>query len=300
MINPQLETFIRVADAGSFNKAADESYITPTAVIKQINSLEAELGLTLFTRTHRGLALTKAGQSLYKDTKYMLEYSRKAIARAKAAMQDETSVVRIGTSPMTPAQLLTDLWPQIHQHCSDISFQLVPFENTPENAREILKHLGEHIDVVAGLFDETLLNLRGCAGFEIVREPICCALSIYHPLAQKEKLTVEDLFGENLMIIHRGWSRYMDEVRDFLSDKPINLCDFDFYDVDVFNQCERQKNIMLVIEKWSCVHPMMKVIPVEWDYAVPFGILYPPEPTKMLKRFLDALRKVVDAQEKEL
>ena len=35
MYNPQLETFLRVADAGSFNKAAEESYITPTAVIKQ-------------------------------------------------------------------------------------------------------------------------------------------------------------------------------------------------------------------------------------------------------------------------
>ena len=33
MYNPQLETFLRVADAGSFNKAAEESYITPTAVI---------------------------------------------------------------------------------------------------------------------------------------------------------------------------------------------------------------------------------------------------------------------------
>lgn len=41
MYNPQLETFIRVADAGSFNKAAEQAYITPTAVLKQINLLEA-------------------------------------------------------------------------------------------------------------------------------------------------------------------------------------------------------------------------------------------------------------------
>ena len=45
MYNPQLETFIRVADAGSFNKAAEELYITAPAVIKQINLLEAELNL---------------------------------------------------------------------------------------------------------------------------------------------------------------------------------------------------------------------------------------------------------------
>ncbi len=51
MYNPQLETFIRVADAGSFNKAAEEAYITPTAVIKQINLLEAELDVKLFERT---------------------------------------------------------------------------------------------------------------------------------------------------------------------------------------------------------------------------------------------------------
>lgn len=36
MYNPQLETFLRVADAGSFNKAAEKMYITPTDVIKQI------------------------------------------------------------------------------------------------------------------------------------------------------------------------------------------------------------------------------------------------------------------------
>ena len=58
MYNPQLETFLRVADAGGFNKAATESYITPTAVIKQINSLEESLGVKLFDRTHWGLRFT--------------------------------------------------------------------------------------------------------------------------------------------------------------------------------------------------------------------------------------------------
>ena len=58
MYNHQLETFIRVADAGSFNKAAEESYITPTAIIKQIKLLEDSLGVKLFERTRRGLTLT--------------------------------------------------------------------------------------------------------------------------------------------------------------------------------------------------------------------------------------------------
>jgi hypothetical protein len=53
MYNPQIDTFICVADAGSFNKAAEEPYITPTAAIKQINLLEESVGIKLFEQTHR-------------------------------------------------------------------------------------------------------------------------------------------------------------------------------------------------------------------------------------------------------
>ena len=74
MYNPHIETFIKVANAGSFNKAAEEMYITPTAVIKQINLLEGSLEVTMFERTHRGLILTKAGKSLYQDAKYIIRY----------------------------------------------------------------------------------------------------------------------------------------------------------------------------------------------------------------------------------
>lgn len=86
MYNPQLETFIHVADTGSFNKAAEESYITSTAVIKQINLLEQSLDVKLFDRTHRGLTLTKAGRSLYKDAKYIISYCNDSVIRAKNAL----------------------------------------------------------------------------------------------------------------------------------------------------------------------------------------------------------------------
>jgi DNA-binding transcriptional LysR family regulator len=113
MYNPQLDTFIRVADAGSFNKAAENIYITPSAVIKQINLLENELGLQLFERTHRGLSLTEAGKSLYQDAKYIIQYCDESIIRAQNAMQKKESIIRIGTSLMTPPQFLVELWPKM-------------------------------------------------------------------------------------------------------------------------------------------------------------------------------------------
>ena len=72
MYNPQLETFLCVAECGSFNKAAEKLFISPPAVIKQINLLEENLDLQLFVRTHRGLQLTEAGKSLAQDAKYII------------------------------------------------------------------------------------------------------------------------------------------------------------------------------------------------------------------------------------
>lgn len=205
MYNPQLETFIRVADAGSFNKAAEESYITPTAVIKQINLLEKSLDVKLFDRTHRGLILTEAGKSLYQDTKYIIQYCKDSVTRAKNAMQEDARVIRIDSSPMTPAQLLMQMWPKIQAYCPDIKFQIISFENTPENAREILGNLGKNIDVIGGIFDKTMLELRHCEGLELSREPFCCAVSVHHRLAAKDRLEIKDLYGENLMLMRRDW-----------------------------------------------------------------------------------------------
>ena len=132
MYNPQLETFICVADAGSFNKAAEQLYISAPAVIKQINSLEGSLGLQLFERTHRGLSLTAAGESLYRDAKYVIKYCRESIARAENAAGEKDEIIRVGISPLTQPQVFVKLWPEIQQIYPSLRFQLVPFENTLE------------------------------------------------------------------------------------------------------------------------------------------------------------------------
>ena len=296
MYNPQLETFLRVADAGSFNKAAEESFITPTAVIKQINLLEASLDVQLFERTHRGIVLTKAGKSLYQDAKYVIQYSKEAVIRAQNAMQENTDVIRIGTSPMTPVQFLMQLWPKIQENCPGMKFQIVPFENTPENARNILGNLGQNIDVVGGIFDETMLRLRGCAGLELFYTPLCCAVSVYHPLEEKNILRMEDLYGQNLMLMRRNWSMYVDRLRDDIwqNHPQINIIDFDFYDVNVFNRCENGNDILMAVSVWENVHPLLKIIPVEWKHSIPYGLLHSQQPSDTVKRFLEATKKATE------
>ena len=296
MYNLQLETFIVVADLGSFNKAAEALYITPPAVTKQINLLEKDLGLKLFIRTHRGLALTEAGKSLYKDAKYIIQYCKESVERAKKAMQEKDNVIRIGTSPMTPAAPLVQTWSRVQKEYPDIKLQMVPYMNSQESAREILKNLGKNIDIVAGIFDETMLKLRQCAGLELSRQRICCAVSVNHRLAEKDVLTFQDLYGQNFLMMHRGWSKYVDELRDDIwkNHPGIRVTDFEIYSLDIFNRCENSNDILMVVENWKDVQPMLKVIPVEWKYTIPYGILYSKEPTALVKRFLKDIRKAME------
>lgn len=212
-------------------------------------------------------------------------------------MQEKDNVIRIGMSPMTPAAPLVQEWSAIQKNYPDIKLQMVPYMNSMENAREILKSLGKNIDIVAGIFDETMLKLRQCSGLELSRQRICCAVSVNHRLAQKELLTFQDLYGENFLMMHRGWSNYADELReDIWKNHPqIHVVDFDIYSLDIFNQCENSNDILMAVENWKDVHPLLKVIPVEWKYTIPFGILYSLEPTDLVKRFLKAMQKADQA-----
>ncbi len=225
----------------------------------------------------------------------MIQYSRDSVIRAKEASGREEEIIRIGVSPMTPPQVFMTLWPKIQVYCPGIKLKMVPFENTPENAREIFGNLEQNIDVVAGIFDDTMLQLRRCSGFKISEERFCCAVALQHRLAVKEKLTFRDLYGENLLLMRRGWSGRVDSLRDELYRKhpQIHVTDFEFYNVEVFNRCENSNDVLLAIKNWESVHPLMKIIPVEWDCSIPFGLLYAPEPSKKVRRLLSAIEKVV-------
>lgn len=294
MYNPQLDTFLQVASLGSFSKAAEAMFITAPVVIKQINLLEESLGVKLLVRTHRGLRLTEAGKSMYGDAKRIIQDCNEAVVRARNAMQDSENIVRIGTSPMTPGQFVLKLWPAIQEQCPDIKFQLVPFENTPQNARNILRNLGQNIDIVPGVFDQNFLQSRKCAGLELIQAPIRCAVSIYHWLAEKNSLTVQDLYGEDFMLIQRGWNQDLDALRDDLwqAHPKINIVDFDFFSLEIYNRCENSNAVLMTIDPWAGIHPLLKVLPVDWDYKISFGLLHSPKPSPAVRRLLDAFQMV--------
>lgn len=294
MYNHQLETFIIVADSGSFNKASEQLYVSPNAVMKQINLLENSLGFDLFVRTPRGAQLTPAGESIYRDAKYIIQYAKDSIARAEKMLADPKQVLRIGTSLTTPVQYLVSLWPQILQHNPNLKFELVSFENNPENAREIMNHFGRHIDLVVGIYSDNLLAERHCSALKLYDTPLCAAVSFNHRLASKNEIMIEDLFDETVMLVRQGYMSAFDQVRADLSENypTVKIEDFPFFNVDVFNKCENNNSVLIVVDEWKNVHPLLKIIPIKWNHTIPMGILHSNNPSSDVKEFLQIISKI--------
>ncbi len=95
------------------------------------------------------------------------------------------------------------------------------------------------------------------------------------------------------MLIKRNWSKYVDMLRDDLWEyyPEIEIVDFSFYNIEVFNQCEHKNAVLMAVPQWKNVHPMLKIIPVEWKYEIPFGLLHSPTPSKTIEKFVYATQK---------
>lgn len=276
MYNPILTTFIAVADCGSFTKAAQRLYISPTAVMKQINTLEDLVGIKLIERTHNGVRLTKSGSVIYRDAKFIIDYSKKSIEEARKADIYYDTTFCVGTSLLNPAKPFMDIWYRVNKDFPDYKLHLVPFEDNHEGILSEIEKLGEKFDFLIGVCDSKEWLLR-CNFLPLGRYKKMVAVPREHPLAKKERINIEDLYGETLMMVRRGDSGVNDFLRnDLEKNHPlINIEDTpQFYDLSVFNRCAETGNVLLTIECWQDVHPGLVSVPVNWDYSIPYGLLY--------------------------
>lgn len=292
MYDRHLETFLEAADCGSFSKAAEKLYVSPNAVMKQVNLLEADLGVTLFERTNHGIRLTDAGTSIYHDAKRIIRISKEAVQKARQMERAGRQAVRIGTSLLRPCKTIVDLWASVSENYPGIELQIVPFDDTYQEWLGLLENLGRNVDVVAGIYPSTLWGRR-CQVLKLTDVPLCCAVSRKNPLSARDSLSLEDLHGETLLMVERGDTSYIDALRDEIEEHhpQVRIQDVPSYDTKTFNQCERLGCAMVTIPTWAELHPSLVTVPCDWEFTVPYGIVYPQEPSDVVFEFLEAIRR---------
>lgn len=295
MYNHMLDTFVAVADCGSFTKAAEHLYISSTAVMKQMNTLETHLDIKLIERTPRGIRLTTAGAVIYRDAKFIMDYSRKSLASARAALLAYDTTFCVGTSLLNPAKPFMDLWYRVNEDFPEYKLHLVPFEDNHKGILAEIEQLGIKFDFLIGVCDSKAWLSR-CNFLPLGEYKKMIAVSREHRLANKEVIDIEDLYGETLMMVGRGDSGVNDFLRNDLEKHHPQIYIENtpqFYDLSVFNRCAETGKVLLTIECWKEVHPGLVTIPVNWDYRIPYGLLYSLDAPEDVLRFVDRAKDVL-------
>lgn len=115
MNTTQLECFLAVAQNLNFSKAAESVALTQPAVSHQIRSLEEELGVQLFTRTSKSVALTRAGMQFIGDASAILRIAKSARTRLNEPQTQNAVFLGLGCHNHHELDLVPSMLRRLHE-----------------------------------------------------------------------------------------------------------------------------------------------------------------------------------------
>ena len=126
----QLEYFVAAVDHGSFSAAAQALHIAQPSLSDQIRRLERHLGVVLFVRTNRRLALTEAGRLLLPKARASLTSVDDAVDAVRPVRTLTGGTVSFGTFSSAHHFLLDDLVTRFREHYPDVRVRLLGRNST--------------------------------------------------------------------------------------------------------------------------------------------------------------------------
>jgi len=204
----QLQYFLAAARHGSFSAAAEELFLAQPTLSEQVRRLEGELGVALFVRLGRGVALTPAGQSLRPHAEAVLAAVDQAGASVSEVRELRGGTASFGTFGSAPLYLLADLVEDFRRRHPDVRLRVVG-QNSSEVADAVREGRLEAALIVLPIDDEGL-EVRPAIQDEIL---VCSA----DPEQVARPMSIERL-GASALILYDARYGWEDPTRRQLAD----------------------------------------------------------------------------------
>ena len=298
MYNKYLPTFLQVANLGSFSKAASTMFISSVSIMKQINILEAQIGVKLFKRTSHGVELTSAGRVVYSATHEILLLSERAISQAqKIAKIEDQHVVTIGSSFLYSAKPLLALWVKADNNTLPVQANIIPFDDDFENLQDMIQTVRKEIDCIWGPCSLTPTGNPSDMFYPFESMPCRIAVPPGHRLAQAKSLELEELGEASLVLPKFGASQFSEHIHYILETQypEIRIIESSAsYSSKLFAQWVRLGYFVVTLDIWADAHPRFVTLPVNWDCTIPYGIVCLREPSAATMMFINAIFDMID------
>ncbi len=191
----QLQTFVAVAECGSFTAASRKLNRVQSAVSHAIQSLEQALNLQLFDRTQKLPRLTDAGAALLADAQRVLANVEGLSGRAKEINGLVEPDVRLAIEQVFPNELLIHCLKQFHDRFPSTSVTLYGDGlGAPQQSLE------DHSSAVA-IYSPVTQTVPGISLSFFGHVPITVVAAVAHPLAQIEGLITNGRLDEHVQLI---------------------------------------------------------------------------------------------------
>ena len=272
----------KVAELGSFSKAAEQLYISASAVIQQINAMERDLGVTLFHRSRSGIRLTAAGEYLAEEARGIVQRSEQIRSRLRELDSQKPCIV-VGTTMEEKCRLLYDLWILFTPGNTRYDIRLEVAANRLEMPRQA--------QLVESIRDGAAWQ-KGWRFLEFFRSPLCCGVVKDHPLARKTFITLQDLREHGIVFIDRSMNGESEPLRQLLQREEIPFESRPEWTGSLVWECSIQKRILVVPACWNDILVDLLLIPCALDIPVPYGFFYREHPSAPLAEFLDFVSEI--------
>lgn len=211
----RLEIFAKVAELGSFSRAAEALFLTQPTISEHVRALEDELGVQLLDRLGRGATPTRAGQLLLGYARRMLTLSREAhqaLERFQGRMSGELVV---GGSTIPGEYVLPALIGQFKVKFPDISISLLIGST---------RHVSDWVE--EGRVEVGVVGARPAArtleAKELMPDELVVVVPSSHPWATRRTTTLGDLQKEPMVVRERG-SGSREAVEHALQEAGVSL-----------------------------------------------------------------------------
>ncbi|ASG02159.1 LysR family transcriptional regulator [Vibrio anguillarum] len=121
---PNVKTYMRVVEEGSFNGAARKLNTTSSAISKRVHWLEEKIGVQLLKRTTRTVTQTEAGALFYERAKAQLESWQSVVDETRSVSQTPAGLLKIGATLSVGSKFLVQYLDEFLQRYPDIRIQL--------------------------------------------------------------------------------------------------------------------------------------------------------------------------------
>lgn len=282
----QLEAFVTVAQEGSFSKAAQKLYTSPTALTQQLNALERYLQCTVLERTYRGVKLTPAGETFYRYAKEIMQQIDQAVVACRDSAGLLEKKITIGSYRENEINLLLPYLERFAEICPDIK---VKFSSQDYRIFfDLLKN--REIDLFVHPRDP-YIEKNGFLFQRIGFTRICCSLAQEHPLAARESLSLKDLRGESVIVSCGCKSHALDNLIDHLkkNEPSVHLATCSS-DEEIWLNVFTRSHVMLSLD-FAFQPPAGCVLKkIDWPEIIEYGIIHRPDDSAAARRFLSFMK----------